>query len=88
MPASIIRRTVRGTNRTTTMHIPGTLPDLPPPPPNFAKSPLELVSSTGVKIVVSQVLPVLSISIVTPIGTIPLYFNSPKPSGFSSYGEF
>ena len=70
------------------MDISGSLPSLPPIPPNFASSPLELVQSTGLQVVVSQISPVLHVSILTPIGSIPLFFDMPPPVGFGRYGEF
>ncbi|MBY3150918.1 hypothetical protein HFO56_00550 [Rhizobium laguerreae] len=70
------------------MDIPSILPSLPPLPPNFAKSPQELVASHGVNVVVDAVLPTLKISVATPIGTIPLYFDIPAPRSQGSYGEF
>jgi hypothetical protein len=61
---------------------------LPSLPPNFASSPQELVQSTGLNISIDQVLPTLRISVVTAIGSIPLYFDIPAPRSQGRYGEF
>lgn len=70
------------------MRVSSVLPPLPPLPPNFARSPQELVQSTGLNITIERVLPTLRISIVTAVGSIPLYCDIPAPRSQGRYGEF
>ena len=70
------------------MDVPSALPRLPPLPPNFASSPQELVKSSGLNISIDRVLPTLQVSVVTELGSIPLYFDIPAPRSQGRYGEF
>jgi hypothetical protein len=70
------------------MDVPSVLPSLPPTPPNFASSPLELVQSTGLNVVVESVLPTLRVSIVTELGCIPFYFDALPQRSQGRYDEF
>jgi hypothetical protein len=70
------------------MDVPSVLPSLPPLPPNFAKSPLELVESHSINVIIDAITPTLHVSVATPIGTIPLYFDIPAPRSQGRYGEF
>lgn len=71
------------------MQIPGSIPSVPPLPPNFAADPVELVSKTGLNVVIVDVLPILKVRVISATGaSIPFFGDMPLPVGFGKYGEF
>jgi len=61
---------------------------MPALPPNFSQTPEERLAKSGLEIEVHGIFPTLRISIVTPLGLLPLFADIPVPISHGRYDEF